>query len=139
MKYWNFGMLQLQFWFSSILVPGITNTYGKLLNKEWNPMKNQSQKKLGCQQGKLINFVPTSLPMFFWRLNLIWFLRNRVILKKHNLAKRNWNGCRKCAILWLSWVYHSFILLMFFCMFYINGGSFYFQYNTSGQWHKYVW
>ena len=27
----------------------------------------------------------------------MWFLFNKVILTKDNLAKRNWNGCKKCV------------------------------------------
>ena len=27
----------------------------------------------------------------------MWFLLNKVILTKNNLAKRQWNGCKKCA------------------------------------------
>ena len=27
----------------------------------------------------------------------MWFLSNRVLLTKDNLAKRNWNGCQKCC------------------------------------------
>ena len=26
----------------------------------------------------------------------MWFFFNKVILTKDNLAKRNWNGCKKC-------------------------------------------
>jgi hypothetical protein len=27
----------------------------------------------------------------------MWFLNRKEILTKDNLAKRNWNGCKKCA------------------------------------------
>ena len=52
---------------------GIPIHHRKLLNKEWNPVENRFEKKLGCWQGKLlsygdrlvlINSVLTSLPMF---------------------------------------------------------------------------
>jgi hypothetical protein len=26
----------------------------------------------------------------------MWFLSNKVLLTKYNLAKRKWNGCQKC-------------------------------------------
>jgi hypothetical protein len=29
--------------------------------------------------------------------NFMWFLSNKVLLTKDNLAKRNWNGCMKCV------------------------------------------
>jgi hypothetical protein len=52
---------------------GIPVHYRKLLNREWNPVENRFERKLGCWQGKLlsygdrlvlINSVLTSLPMF---------------------------------------------------------------------------
>jgi hypothetical protein len=52
---------------------GIPIHYRRLLNKEWNPVEDRFEKKLGCWQGKLlsygdrlilINSVLTSLPMF---------------------------------------------------------------------------
>ena len=35
--------------------------------------------------------VPLKIKIF------MWFLFNKVILTKDNLAKRNWNGCKKCV------------------------------------------
>ena len=35
--------------------------------------------------------VPLKLRIF------MWFLSNKVLLTKDNFAKRNWNGCMKCA------------------------------------------
>jgi hypothetical protein len=29
----------------------------------------------------------------------MWFLSNKVLLTKDNLAKQNWNGCMKCVFL----------------------------------------
>jgi hypothetical protein len=58
----------LPFWYL-----GIPIHYRRLLNKEWNPVENRFEKKLGCWLGKLlsygdrlilINLVLTSLPMF---------------------------------------------------------------------------
>jgi hypothetical protein len=52
---------------------GIPIHYRRLLNKEWNPVADRFEKKLGCWEGKLlsygdriilINWVLTSLPMF---------------------------------------------------------------------------
>ena len=52
---------------------GIPIHYRKLLNKEWKPIEDHFEKKLGSWAGKmfsygdrlvLINSVPTSLPMF---------------------------------------------------------------------------
>jgi hypothetical protein len=52
---------------------GIPIHYRRLLNKEWNPVEDRFEKKLGCWQGKLlsygdrlilINSVLISLPMF---------------------------------------------------------------------------
>jgi hypothetical protein len=52
---------------------GVPIHHRRLLNKEWNPVENRFEKKLGCWQSKLlsygdrlvlINSVLTSLPMF---------------------------------------------------------------------------
>jgi hypothetical protein len=52
---------------------GIPIHYRRLINKEWNPVENRFEKKLGCWQGKLlsygdrlilINYVLTIMPMF---------------------------------------------------------------------------
>ena len=44
------------------------------------------------------------LRKYLWKLKVplkikifMWFLNRKVILTKDNLAKRNWNGCKKCA------------------------------------------
>jgi hypothetical protein len=35
---------------------GIPIHYRRLLNKEWNPVENWFEKKLGCWQGKLLSY-----------------------------------------------------------------------------------
>jgi hypothetical protein len=35
---------------------GIPIHYRRLLNKEWNPVENRFQNKLGCWQGKLFSY-----------------------------------------------------------------------------------
>jgi hypothetical protein len=42
--------------------------------------------------------------MYLWKLKFLlkiiffmWFLNNKVVLTKDNLAKRNWHGCTKCC------------------------------------------
>jgi hypothetical protein len=44
------------------------------------------------------------LRKYIWKLKVplkikifMWFLHHKVILTKDNLAKRNWNGCKRCA------------------------------------------
>jgi hypothetical protein len=40
----------------------------------------------------------------------LWFLNNKVLIRKDNLAKRNWNGCTKCCFCdSLETVEHLFI------------------------------
>ena len=43
---------------------------------------------------------------YLWKLKIplkikifMWFLREKVLLTKDNLLKRNWNGCKKCCFL----------------------------------------
>ena len=44
------------------------------------------------------------LRKYLWKLKIplkikifMWFLSNKVLLTKDNLAKRNWGGCQKCC------------------------------------------
>jgi hypothetical protein len=44
------------------------------------------------------------LHKYLWKLKVplkvkifMWFLKNKVLLTKDNLAKRNWHGCQKCV------------------------------------------
>jgi hypothetical protein len=44
------------------------------------------------------------LKKYLWKIKVplkirifMWFLYNKVILTKHNLAKRHWIGCTKCV------------------------------------------
>jgi hypothetical protein len=40
----------------------------------------------------------------------MWFLYKKVLLTKDNLAKRNWNGCKKCVFYDLEEsIHHLFI------------------------------
>ena len=52
----------------------------------------------------LLNGYTVNLRKQIWKLKIplnikifMWFLYNKVILTKDNLAKRNWNGCKKCV------------------------------------------
>jgi hypothetical protein len=54
----------------------------------------------------------------------MWFLNNKVLLTKDNLAKRNWNGCQKCVFcdepetiqhLFLSCPFAKIIWRMVYC------------------------
>jgi hypothetical protein len=52
----------------------------------------------------LMNGHTVFLRKYIWKLKVplkvkifMWFLYHKVILTKDNLAKRNWNGCKKCA------------------------------------------
>ena len=51
-----------------------------------------------------LNGNTVDLRKYIWKLKIplkikifMWFLFNKVILTKDNLAKRNWNGCKKCV------------------------------------------
>jgi hypothetical protein len=52
----------------------------------------------------LMNGHTVFLRKYIWKIKVplkikifMWFLYRKVILTKDNLAKRNWNGCKKCA------------------------------------------
>ena len=52
----------------------------------------------------LMNGHTRFLRNYLWKLKVplkvrifLWFLSNKVLLTKDNLAKRNWNGCQKCC------------------------------------------
>jgi hypothetical protein len=52
----------------------------------------------------LMNGHTIYLREYLWKLkiplkikNFMWFLSNKVLLTKDNLANRKWNGCQKCC------------------------------------------
>ena len=52
----------------------------------------------------LMNGHTIFLRKYLWKLKIplkiiffLWFLHRKVLLTKDNLAKRNWNGCKKCC------------------------------------------
>ena len=52
----------------------------------------------------LMNGHTRFLRKYLWKLKIplkikifMWFLNNKVLLSKDNLAKHNWNGCQKCC------------------------------------------
>ena len=52
----------------------------------------------------LMNGHARDLHTYLWKLKVplkikvfMWFLKNKVLLTKDNLAKRNWQGCTKCS------------------------------------------
>jgi hypothetical protein len=57
------------------------------------------------------------LRKYLWKLKIplkikifMWFLNNKVLLTKDNLAKRKWNGCQKCCFCdSMETVNHSFV------------------------------
>ena len=52
----------------------------------------------------LMNDQARDLHKYLWKLKIplkikvfMWFLKNKVVLTKDNLAKRRWQGCTKCS------------------------------------------
>jgi hypothetical protein len=57
-----------------------------------------------CMYEELMNDHTPFLRKYLWKLKIplkikkfMWFLHNKVLLTKDNLAKRNWKGCTKCC------------------------------------------
>jgi hypothetical protein len=70
---------------------------------------------------------------FFTSLKIkifMWFLHRNVILTKDNLAKRNWNGCKKYVFLWFRWINQPSLFLLFLRSFSMESYSIYFQYSA---------
>jgi hypothetical protein len=84
----------------------------------------------------LMNGHTRFLRTYLWKLKIplkikkfMWFLNNKVVLTKDNLAKRNWHGCTKCCFCDLDeTVEHLFISCPFAR---IVWRMVYFTYNIS--------
>jgi hypothetical protein len=69
----------------------------------------------------LMNGHSIGLRKNLWKLKIplkikifMWFLNNKVLLTKDNLAKRNWNGCQKCCFCnELETIHHLFLACPF--------------------------
>jgi hypothetical protein len=69
----------------------------------WN-LTTSSLFKVKSMYEDLMNDHTPFLQKYLWKLkiplkikNFMWFLHNKVLLTKDNLAKRNWKGCTKCC------------------------------------------
>ena len=70
----------------------------------WNLTKNGNFMVGSMYRALIHSAEPVLYNKSIWKMKIplktkifAWYLRRGVILTKHNLAKRNWHGCKKCV------------------------------------------
>jgi hypothetical protein len=99
-----------------------------------------------CMYLDLMNCHTRFLHKYLWELKItlkikifMWFLNKKMLVTKDNLAKQNWNGCKKSCFFWLSGDHRTLVALISFRSYYLTHGLLHIQCTPTNIYSQYVW